>query len=384
MGASPINTLQHHDIIHQIVAITDAPGSLKMRIERTGKIEPLTPRVIEFLTKALNAVAMDEILSPEERRIDFQVLRGLLAIEVKTLAKSASERLDNFVSKLRERHDYPSYYGSVPIEAIITNMENPDNLRQQAIDRIGRAILSHLSSANEQLQSNEEKFPRRNRVRMVVLVNEDHTDYSADLVASIIHRNFKRYDVGQRRYGYIDFVLYLSERHAALVDNMIAHPIASIEGPSAVDHPWKSSVIDWFANKWATWSQSQIITSDIPHLSFEEIHHIPDTLSRRELWVLEYQRSPYLRHLSNESLRNLFDEVTVIFLLSHLKNSPVEIDRQNSVENTRKFSHIQIEMHSRSLPITTFAYSKARILDAAKRQNLPSEVTEWLDTILGA
>jgi hypothetical protein len=78
-----------------------------MRIERTGTVEPLTPQVIAFLTESLGGISLDDTHSHEATRIDYTCLRGLLAVELKTLEEPGTERLDNLTEQLRERDDWP-------------------------------------------------------------------------------------------------------------------------------------------------------------------------------------------------------------------------------------------------------------------------------------
>ena len=80
-----------------------------MRIERTGQEEPLTPKVVKFLAKELSGVSLDgddKILRP-----DYTCLRGLIAIEIKSLEETGSGRMENLNEKFRERADWPVFFG---------------------------------------------------------------------------------------------------------------------------------------------------------------------------------------------------------------------------------------------------------------------------------
>ena len=159
-----------------------------MRIERTGPVEKLTPRVERFLVEALRGVPIDDIQSPELTRIDFDCLSGLIAIEMKTLEGDPSERTNNFVDTLRDRSDFPSFYGAVPLEAAFENMEGADELRRAALDRLARTVVTHMKKANEQLRRHGIDFPRQNRLNVVVLINEDHAEYDPQTIGWIVSR----------------------------------------------------------------------------------------------------------------------------------------------------------------------------------------------------
>lgn len=133
-----------------------------MRIERKGNVGKLTPRVERFLTQALGGISLDSTEHAEARKADYKCLRGLLAIELKSLEEHASERVGNLTEKLQERPDWPEFYGSWPLQSILTNMTEPDDVKRQLIDRVGRAIKSHMRKANKQLAAHAAAFPRQN------------------------------------------------------------------------------------------------------------------------------------------------------------------------------------------------------------------------------
>jgi hypothetical protein len=159
-----------------------------MRIERKGPVAKLTPRLERFFIEALGGESLDHILHAEARRADFRCVRGLLAIELKTLEQDASQRIDNLTAELSQRPDWPVFYGSVPIESALKHVNTPDELRRRFMDRIGRAIKDHVSKANKQLAAHEAAFPRKNTVKVMVLANEDHEVYDPGMVAYLTQR----------------------------------------------------------------------------------------------------------------------------------------------------------------------------------------------------
>lgn len=76
-----------------------------MRIERTGPVEPLTPRVERFILEALHGHSLDDPDNSEQLRPDYACLRGLVAIELKTLEDDDEERVENLVEQLHRRPD---------------------------------------------------------------------------------------------------------------------------------------------------------------------------------------------------------------------------------------------------------------------------------------
>ena len=180
-----------------------------MRIERRGIIEPITPRFTKFLVEALAGQSLDDVQAPSERRADYSCLRGLVAIELKSLEEEASERLSNVMDDLRKREDWPEFYGAWPVNSVLANLDHDaETVKQKIVERIGRAIVNHLKKANKQLLAHSETYPRKNVVRLVVLINEDHDIYDPATATSVIEKELTRMDGSQSRYESIDAVMY--------------------------------------------------------------------------------------------------------------------------------------------------------------------------------
>lgn len=353
-----------------------------MRIERTGPIEKLTPRVTRFLVDALGGVSLDEIQSAEQRRIDYACLRGLLAVEVKTLEGDPAERTNNFVDSLRNRPDFPIFFGSVPMEAAFKNMDDADTLRRAALDRLGRTIVTHMKKANDQLARHAIDFHRQNRANVVVLINEDHPEYDPQTVGWLVQREFAREDARGARYPEIDAVLYLTERHGQVTDGLLAFPTAAIHGPNIEADDWKGQLLDYVVRRWADWNGRPLkALHDDDVATFEAFEHVPESAPRHERWRLDYRRNPYLKPLSTDALRDRFDEVMLVTTLWGIKGSPVKLDMAAAMVAMEQFTHIQVEIHDRALPMTAFDHEFDRQLAAAERLELPQTAVDWLHTL---
>jgi len=353
-----------------------------MRIERTGAVERLTPRVEKFLRDRLRGISLDEVHSPQLTRIDYSCLKGLVAVELKTLEGDPSERTNNFVETLRERDDFPTFFGEVPLEAAFKNMNEPDKLRLAAMDRVGRTIVTHMKKADDQLARHSADYPRRTSLRLLLLINEDHPEYDPETVAWIVRREFARTTEHGPRYSNIDAVLFLTERHGQVIHDLLAFPISAIHGPATVTQPWKENVLDYVCEAWARWqNRSSFVFDPEATASFETIEHISDEMPHHEMWRVQYRRRPYLRGLTDDQLRDDFDEVMLITTLWGLKGSPMKFGMDVAMAAMERFGHIQIEMHDRALPMERFDHELDRQLQAAKRLNLPQAVFQWLQEI---
>lgn len=350
-----------------------------MRIERTGPIEPLTPRVEYFIRVALSGVSLDETQGSDELRADYACMRGLVAIELKTLEDDGQERIDNLLERLRERPDWPIFLGSAPLQSFIQNTADPDGLGKQVLERIGRGISRPLQKANRQLEAHEKNFPRKNLVKLLVLVNEDHEAYDPHTVAHILWHAVRREEVnGQPRFGHVDAIIYFTERHATVIQNLLTFPVTMVEGAGTYDAAWKSEVIDFIQRRWITFSGYPELSVQPEVANFTTIDHIPDQAPRHERWRTDYRRNPYLKALAKAKLRDVFDEIMLLSTLSFLKNPPIKIQQPQTTEVMERFTHMMVELADRAIPATEFTHSPNRDVAASRRLGLPTSVEAWI------
>ena len=351
-----------------------------MRIERTGSVAKITPRVERFLSEALAGQRLDDVQSPNQRRADFSCLRGLLVVELKTLEEDASERMEHLTDELRERPDWPAFLASAPMQSFIRHLKDPDDVKRRVVERLGRAIKNHIAKANKQLAAHEIEFPRRAAAKVVVLVNEDHEIYDPKMVGYIVHHLLtRRNEDGNILYPNVDAVFFFTERHATRVEGLIAFPMLVIEGQPIQDALWKREVLDHFSRTWGSWSGVPLFQSEFREdAPFETIDHIPERMKRHEKWELDYRRKPYMRQYSKENVRGRFDEIMCISSLAFIIGAPFKPPKEAIAWSMESMSHIMIEMGHRSIPATEFKLEPDRLAAAAKRLGFPPEAAQWL------
>lgn len=354
-----------------------------MRIERTGPVERLTPRMQRFITEALGGVSLDDVQDAQDRKADYACLGGLLAIELKSLEEDASERMDNLTDELRERPDWPLFLGSARMDAFLKHLDEPEPVRRRIAERIGRAIKNHIHKANKQLAAHEAMFARKNVVRFVVIVNEDHEIYDPQMVGYVVGHLLRREENGVPLYPHIDEVIYLSERHATMIDGLIAFPMMAIEGKPVSDAPWKRQVTTRFLERWGRWNGIPIFKADAKEQTFSTIEHVPERMRRHEAWALHYRRNPYMQGYTDEQVRERFDEVICISSLSFMKDTPFKPPREATEWAMQTMTHLMLEMGRRAIPATRFQHEPARLAAGALRLRMPPAVVAWFANDLG-
>lgn len=354
-----------------------------MRIERTGTISHLPSRLRQFLVEDLRASQMDDLLDSRNRRIDFSCLNGLVAIEMKTLESDGSERMDNLLNELRKRPDWPPMFGRPPLESFLKNITDPDEVKRRVFDRIARAVREHLRKANKQLAAHSTAFPRKNCVRLVIVVNDDHEIYEPEVVARIVDQELRRTDGGRTALHNIDSVVYFTERHASPLDIAIAFPLIVIEGEGVHGAIWKREIIRAVLNRWAAWNNCSSLSKNPRDVDFSTIEHIPDRMKRYEAWELQYKRAPYMTGESDDFVRERFDEVICISSLAFVNASPFRPEPASVNASLELMSHLMLEMGWRGIAVSKFAYVPERIAAAARRLSMPEPVVHWFTTDLG-
>ena len=352
-----------------------------MRVERTGPVEPLSPRIEKFIVERLGGLPLDDIQSSEERRADYVCLRGLLAIEIKSLEDDGSERLENLVEELGSNSDWPIFLGSAPMQSFIENTNDPEAVGQQVMERVGRGILNPLKKANRQLKAHAKAFPRKSQVRVLILVNEDHEIYDPETVAYVLWHAVRSERGGKPSFSGLDGIIYFTERHATVIEGNLTFPITLVEGPSVYTSQWKSDVLSLIQHRWGKRSYDKLYDVGNKSPSYTTIDHIPDSAPRHERWRTEYKRNPYLAGLNKGDLRNRFDEVTLVTSLMFLKNTPLKLAQEETTLWIRRFGDLTEEMGSRAIPITDFDYNPQRAYAAAHRIGLPLSVVDFLEGV---
>lgn len=352
-----------------------------MRIERTGKIEPLTPRVERYLREGLKGKSLDDLLSPEQERCDYLCLNGLVVVEVKTLEGDGTERLENYNDELRDRDDYPTFYAGVPFDSILKNLKDPEPVQRRMLDRIGRAIVSHVKKARHQFESHAKHHPRKNQVRVMILINEDHEIYDPHTVGYILNHTLLRRDNEKPTYENIDAVIYLTERHATNLKGQVAFPILALLGPGVDGAPWKVDIVNRITEGWASHNGNPMVEDVSKLKEFEAVDHVPEKMKRHEFWRLEYRRNPYMQNFTEQQIRDVFDETIVFSILAMTNGSPLKFTQEAIMADTRRFTHVLMEINKRGLPMESFDKELPQLLAAATRMKLPPIAHEYLKHI---
>ncbi len=349
-----------------------------MRVEHSKPLQPVTPRLISFLEQALSGQCLDDYHDPETEHIDYVCLNGLLAVEVKSLEGEPGVRVDNFVETLRRRPDFPPVFEAATLDTIAARMENPAQIIADVVGRIGRTIVTHLKKANDQLLAHTIDYPRKNIFRLVIIVNENHAEYAPDVVLKVLKKEMNRQERGGFRYENIDAVWYITERHSTLVEGRLVLPILTVTAPGIRHCEWKPAVVDYVVKKWASFGSGEFFEDAGDPGAYVASEYVPETMKRHEAWAVNYRRDPYFRTESDERVKEIFEEITLITRVYMTHGSPIVRDPEKVMINFAHFTHIREEMKIRGILFSDIPITLEREIAAARRLRMPEVAIDWL------
>lgn len=356
----------------------------KVRVERHGPVEALTPRLVEFIERSLGGRSLDED-GDVEKRPDFECLNGLLAVEIKSLETDPSDRLETAVLPDKNDANWPVFFGPWPFDSIKKHLDNVDAVQKKLLDRLGRALVTHVKKANDQLGQHAARVKRKNLVRLMMLVNEDYSEYEPNAVAFLVQRELSRRNSdGSFRNSQIDAVIFLSERHLAVGRKGPILPAIVICGVGMDENLWKEDIVNLVLTRWAAWNRAPILPDGTVTIEkFVAAEHVPDQMARHEFWALQYRRKPYMRNWKDDDLRDLWDHVMLISLLRLHRDSPMKVPQDGFTQLMERFTHLREEVAVRGLPLEYFEKDPvSRRREVVDKMPYGAKVASWLHATL--
>ena len=351
-----------------------------MSIERTGKINPVTPRIKQFLTERMRGVSLDHD-GDIEARPDFDCLSGRLIIEIKSLETSPKIRIDNVLDEVKQSEDWPKFYGSWPMDSILKHLPHKEKVNRELTQRVGRAIVNHLNKANNQLNNYCSQNKGDESVRMVFLINEDFTEYTPELVQYIVGKELSRNSnkTKKLKYSSVDFVVFISERHAMKMDGQVTLPLILIVNNTVDEKPWKNEIAELTLKRWAKWNNRPLKATQSPKAEdFKEFFHIPNSMKRSEKWTLDYKRNPYMQSWSDYDVIDFWHLVKTLSLIAFHIKPPFIMPEEGVKDLMEKISHLMVENSNRGISLEQMKPNKETVKRAIEKVTYGKNVQAWL------
>lgn len=305
---------------------------------------------------------------------DYMFLERKIVCEIKTLNKDTKEKIEKIVDDLRDRDEFPIFYGEWEVDKILKNLSDGEQIQQKMAESATSPIEGTIKDANRQIRDTKRLFEIPNAKGIVIIINESVEILDAEFSKWRISRCLtKKTSSGTSRFESIDTVWFLDEAHQLLVRPGLRGPISlQIIGPS--NDVFVSNYIDYLMTQWATYvgipiqwiSEENLRKEQIRGKNSERQNERSQKMTMQQIWEKTYNSKPYLRHLGESELceygRRLFEQMTPHFL----KNRPRSTMEQKA-EYMQRVTHLLQEVKHRGLDMKKFEFNR---VDLSKYINL--------------
>lgn len=304
-------------------------------------------------------------LTPEQQRAnkaDYFFERRAIVGELKALYTDAEPKIETILEPYRETPEWPMFYGEQALQKVLERLPDSKRLTAKIVEAVTDSIEGVVEKANRQIRATKETFGLPDAGGLLIILNDVVGILSPNLVTSRVRRALnKRTSDGELRFPNISAVLLIGGAHyAQLTPTQKVIPLISI--PSDVPEAVR---VEAFVNdlkvKWSAFEKRPLLSNepaDVLKLDYkrfsDDVKRAKWPKKRYEVWAAEYERNPYLRHLSQENFlefgRQALEDTGAIFI----KGAP-KISKEEMEKRSIRWSHFLEEAKYRALDMREFA-----------------------------
>jgi hypothetical protein len=325
----------------------------------------LEERFKVFLQDLEGAESIDDLtLTPEQQRAnkaDYFFEGRTIIGELKALYTDAAPKVEAILEPYRETPEWPHFFGEQPLQKVLDRLPDKKQLTAKIVDAVTDSVEGVVEKANRQIRSTKETFSLPDAGGLLIILNDVVDILSPDLVVRRVHRSLKKkYPNGELRFPHVSAVLIIGGAHyTQMTPTLKGMPMLVI--PNTVP---EAARVEGFVSalnaKRAAFERQPLInieTEDFPKLEFktfsEDAKRAKGPRTRHELLSAQYEKNPYLRHLSKEDLlefgRRAMEEVGAQIL----KGAP-KIPRAELEQRWIRWGHFLDEAKYRALDLKEF------------------------------
>jgi hypothetical protein len=319
-----------------------------------------------FMRSLDDAECIDNIDLPamhrDERRADYFLDARSTIIELKSLERDPHEKIDKVLDPIRDRDDFPQFFGEAELSKVLGKLTDGDLLKGQILNRITRSIEDAFRSAKKQIASTRLVFECPDAAGILVLLNEDIEILSPAVVGEKCHSLLESAtELNQR----ISLIWFIQNTHCNL------HTHGSTVIPSFLISSDKFPLSTRDRGRIERLAEKRAQFEGVPFISNEPASVLERMVTastiananatekkRSDWWRDEYRESPYLRALSDEALIEHTSRVVRSYLPFFVAKSPNALP-ERSVQNElgalseimRGFTHCQMELTDRMIDL---------------------------------
>jgi hypothetical protein len=298
--------------------------------------------------------------------------------EMKSLRDDVSNKVERILEPHRERTDFPNFYNTWPVDAILEHLPDGDELHREMFNAISSGIADGVAEANRQIRETKRAFGLPEASGILVVLNESVSILDPRVIA---HRAFqslsKKTPEGSARYPDVGGVWVISRAHRVKINsNLEAVPAIILTNPLTGDHK-AAAFLARIQKDWAKFIGLPL--TELPETAYSTVEYEPleaeeETITLSELWRREYRAAPYLASLSD-------DEVIFYFARLSVEMSIIQgnllAGRYSHLRCTRRFAESLEELNRRHIDMRI-------VREHAEREGMqpPTHPDIWEDTAI--
>lgn len=335
----------------------------------------------KFLKRLPHSEAIDELaegFEHERKQIaDFFFLDRKIACEVKSLNKDTKEKIEKIIDNLRERDDFPIFYGEWDVKKILKHLHDGDAIYEKIAYSITSPIEDHIKDANRQIRDTRSVFQQPQAAGLAIVVNRSVDILDAETMGWRISRCLtKKRSDGTRRFECVDAVWLIDEAHRLQIKQDLAGPVSIIIEGDGKETKFVSDYIEYLTIQWATWNGFPAVKVSESMLNKDQLRSAnkdyrsnkdKENLKRHEFWRECYKRAPYLRPMSKAQFldygRKLLAETMPYFLKNGKKAT-----KQEMMIAMEKFTDFLEETNYRGIDMREFEFNKIDPAQSTKKE----------------
>ncbi len=151
---------------------------------------------------------------PDGTKIADYAIRDVLVIELKTLKKDPTKKMENFFHEIMKRPDFPAIYGELNFRRVVSLL--PDGEKQiRKFETVAfRQIESIMSRANKQIISTIDNLKMDSQTAGVLLIINELADFfEPDVLVAYISKMLGSESGSKLRFSHINHVILVQDTH---------------------------------------------------------------------------------------------------------------------------------------------------------------------------
>lgn len=231
----------------------------------TNTLEDQFQKFLSFLPGSEN---IDSLAIPKggenSQKADYFLAKRQIIIEIKSLKKDTSHKVEKIIEPHRERSEFPNFYGERDLQDVLTHLPDGEEIKKTIYEKITTSIEKAFKKADDQITETKNLFNVPYAQGVLVILNESIDIFSPDvLLHKVAHLLNKKNSKGEVRYQAIVCAWIIFESHYIQINpNLKAPLIVLLTGPQSKDHPELADFIDEIQPKWAEFNKVPFLSTD--------------------------------------------------------------------------------------------------------------------------